>query len=86
MVFKFNENSKKWKNVKSVKDWIRTFNNSKKNDAPEIDPDIFPGSVFFAGSINDPVIIGAFILYGEGCREIIHVDIPYVQRKFTGRG
>lgn len=29
-------------------------NNSKKNDAPEIDPDIFPGSVFFAGSINDP--------------------------------
>ena len=32
MVFKFNENSKKWKNVKSVKDWIRTFNNSKKNE------------------------------------------------------
>lgn len=32
MEFKFNENSKKWKNVKSVEDWIKSFQKSKKNE------------------------------------------------------
>lgn len=32
MEFKFNENSKKWKDVKSVEDWIKSFQNSKKNE------------------------------------------------------
>ena len=32
MKFKFNENSKRWKNIKSVEDWIKSFQNSKKNE------------------------------------------------------
>ncbi len=32
MEFKFNKNSKKWKDVKSVEDWIKSFQNSKKNE------------------------------------------------------